>query len=215
LKKNNINRPVRPLRPEEAGGAIDQVDLVRLRAKGERDQGWAYCADEMYLHAGRPLPPAEYYDSWDLTENGVGSVSAFLTAFEEGLPGVPRLEGRRIRILTGLSMAPFLEELQPRLREATGASVQVHPVVNGFFGESVTVAGLLAGQDLLEAALQQAAPLNAAGDPEPNDLILLPGEALNADEMFIDSLSLSEFREALTPAQVMPTLEITEALRKL
>jgi ABC-type sugar transport system substrate-binding protein len=122
-------------------------------------------------------------------------------------------------------MAPFLKALQPRVREATGASVQVHPVVNGFFGESVTVAGLLAGRDLLRAALLQPAPLQAApleaalqkaaGDPEPNDLILLPGEALNADDLFIDSLSLSEFREAVAPAQVMPALEITEALRKL
>ena len=205
LTKYNINRPVRPLGPEEAGRAIDQVDFIRGRARAERNQGWAYSADEMYLHAGRPLPPAEYYDSWDLTENGVGSVSGFLSAFEEGLPDVPRLEGRRIRILTGLAMAPFLEELEPSLQEATGASVQLRPVANEFFGESVTVAGLLAGRDLLEAAK----------DPEPNDLILVPGDALNADDLFIDSLSLSDFREAVAPARVMPAQEITEALRKL
>ena len=205
LTKYNINRPVRPLEPKEADRAIDQVDLVRGRARMERNQGWAYSADEMYLHAGRPLPAAEYYDSWDLTENGVGSVSGFLTAFEEGLPDVPRLEGRRIRILTGFSMAPFLEELQPSLQEATGASVQLRPVVNEFFGESVTVAGLLSGRDLLEAA----------EDPEANDLILVPGEALNADDLFIDSLSLSDFREAVAPARVMPAREITLALKKL
>lgn len=205
LTKYNINRPVRPLAPEEAGRAIDQVELVRVRAQAERKQGWAYCADEMYLHAGRALPSAEYYDSWDLTENGVGAVSGFLTAFREGLPEVPRLEGRRIRILTGLSMAPFLEELVPSLREATGASVDVRPVVNEFFGPSVTVAGLLAGRDLLQAA----------ENPEPNDLILVPREALNADDLFIDSLSLFDFRKALAPAQVVPALEITKALRKL
>jgi putative radical SAM enzyme (TIGR03279 family) len=205
LTKYNINRPVRPLEPGEADRAIDQVDVVRGRARAERSQGWAYCADEMYLHAGRPLPAAEYYDSWDLTENGVGSVSGFLTAFEEGLPDVPSLEGLRIRILTGLSMAPFLEGLEPSLREATGASVQVQRVVNEFFGDSVTVAGLLAGRDLVQAA----------EDPEPNDLILVPGEALNADDLFIDSLSLSDLREAMAPARVIPALEITEALRKL
>ncbi len=205
LTKYNIHRPVRPLEPEEASRAIDQVDLVRRGAHAERNQGWVYCADEMYLHAGRPLPPAEYYDSWDLTENGVGSVSGFLTAYAEGLPEVPRLDDRRIRILTGLSMGPFLRELEPSLREATGASVQVQPVVNDFFGQSVSVAGLLAGQDLLQAA----------GNPEPNDLILVPAEALNADDLFIDSLSLSEFREAVAPAQVIQGLEITEALGRL
>jgi len=205
LTKYNIHRPVRPLEPEEASRAIDQVDLVRRGAHAERNQGWVYCADEMYLHAGRPLPPAEYYDSWDLTENGVGSLSGFLTAYAEGLPKVPRLDGRRIRILTGLSMGPFLRELEPSLREATGASVQVQPVVNDFFGQSVSVAGLLAGQDLLQAA----------GNPEPNDLILVPAEALNADDLFIDSLSLSEFREAVAPAKVIQGLEITEALGRL
>ena len=205
LTKYNINRPVRPLEPEEAGRAIDQVNGVRARALEERNQGWVYCADEMYLHAGRPLPAAEYYDSWDLTENGVGSVTGFLEAFEAGLPEVPRLAGRRIRILTGLSMAPFLQGLEPSLREATGASVQILPVVNEFFGESVTVAGLLAGGDLLKAA----------ESPEPNDLILIPGEALNADDLFIDSLSLSDFRKSMAPAQVIPAIEVTEALRKL
>jgi len=63
----------------------------------------------------------------------------------------------------------------------------------------------LAGRDLLEAAK----------DPEPNDLILVPGDALNADNLFIDSLSLSDFRKAVAPARVMPAQEITEALRKL
>ncbi len=62
-------------------------------------------------------------------------------------------------------MAPFIEELAPRLAEATGAAVHVHPVVNEFFGESVTVAGLLAGRDLLQAV----------GRPGRADLILVPG----------------------------------------
>jgi putative radical SAM enzyme (TIGR03279 family) len=206
LTKYNIHRPVRPLEPEEAGRAIDQVDSVRVRARVERNQGWVYCADEMYLHAGHPLPSAEYYDSWDLTENGVGSVSGFLAAFQAGLPDVPHLEGRRIRILTGRSMAPFMEDLAPSLRQATGASVQVSPVANEFFGPSVTVAGLLAGQDLL---------LAVPPDVGSEDVILVPAEALNADDLFIDSMSLSDFRKVVAPARVMAGLEITEALRKL
>jgi len=205
LTKYNIHKPVRPLRPEEAVRAIEQVDGMRLRARVERGVGWAYSADELYLHAGRPLPPQEYYDSWNLTENGVGAVQEFLAAFEGGLGDVPRLEGRRLRILTGFSMAPFMEKLAPSLQAATGASVLVQPVTNEFFGESVTVAGLLAGQDLLTTAT----------NPEPNDLILVPGEALNADDLFIDSLSLSALRESLAPAQVVQGLEITETLRTL
>ena len=74
-----------------------------------------------------------------------------------------------------------------------------------FTASAIFVAGLLAGRDLVQAA----------EDPEPNDLILVPGEALNADHLFIDSLSLSDLREAMAPARVIPALEITEALRKL
>ena len=205
LTKYNIYKPVRPLRPEEAKQAIDQVDQFRVHALKDRGQGWVYSADEMYLHAKRELPPQDYYDSWDLTENGVGSVVGFMAAFRQGIGEVPRLKDRRIQLLTGLSMAPFLKELAPELERTTGARVEVRPVTNEFYGESVTVAGLLAGQDLMKAA----------GKPGNGDVILLPAEALNADDLFIDSLSLSEFREALAPARVIPALEITEALRQL
>jgi putative radical SAM enzyme (TIGR03279 family) len=205
LTKYNINRPVRPLTRAEAGEAIGQVDRFRARALTERGQGWVYCADEMYLRAEQNLPPADYYDSWDLTENGVGSIAGFMAAFQEGLPDLPRLEGRRVRILTGESMAPFLRGLSPALREATGAEIQVQAVVNEFFGASVTVAGLLAGADLLKAA----------GSGAEDEVILIPREALNADDLFLDSLSLDDFRKALAPARVLTGLEVTQALREL
>jgi putative radical SAM enzyme (TIGR03279 family) len=205
LTKYNVNRPVRLLTREEAAGTVAQVEKFRSQVEKERGQGWVYLADEMYLMAGAPLPPLTHYDSWDLTENGCGAVTSFMTAFEKGIEYVPRLEGRRIRILTGRSMAPFMEELAPRLSMATGAEVLVHPVKNEFYGESVTVAGLLGGRDLL----------GAVTDPQPRDLVLIPGEALNADDAFIDSLSLADFREATAPAHLLPALEITEALRSL
>jgi NifB/MoaA-like Fe-S oxidoreductase len=205
LTKYNVNRPVRPLSPEEAREAVAQVNRFREGARKERGQGWVYAADEMYLRGGLPLPPLAHYDRWDLTENGVGAVARFLEAFRRGIRDVPRLEGRRIRILTGESMEPFMKGLAPRIAAATGASVLVHKVANRFYGKLVTVAGLLGGKDLLEAA----------SDPQSSDLILLPREALNADDLFIDSFSLPEFRKAVAPARVLPALEITEALRSL
>jgi NifB/MoaA-like Fe-S oxidoreductase len=102
-------------------------------------------------------------------------------------------------------MEPFMRVVAEKLPAATGASVLVRGVVNRFYGETVTVAGLLAGRDLLAAA----------GDPKRNDIILLPQEALNADDLFIDSFSLEEIRQALAPARVLPALEPTEALRSL
>ena len=209
LTKYNLNRPVRPLTVEEAAQAVAQVDRARVRALAERGYGWAYAADEMYLNARLPVPETDYYDDGSLMENGVGSVRRFIDDLDASLPSLPTLgPDRRIRILTGRSMAPFLEERAGALSQALGGTpVEVTAVTNRFYGETVTVAGLLAGQDLLEAALQ--------GDRAPGDVILLPAETLNQDDLFIDSLPLREFEEALAPARVLPAWEIPDALRSL
>ena len=205
LTKYNVNRPVRPLTPAEAAATVAQIEGFGEKALKERGKRWVYAADEMYLGGGLPVPALSHYDGWDLTENGVGAVAGFLSGFEQGIRRVRRLDGFRIRILTGASMAPFFRHLSPRIEEASGAPVLVHEVANSFYGEIVTVAGLLGGRDMLAAV----------PDPVPGDLILLPKEALNAEGLFIDSYSLVAFREAVSPARVLPSLEITEALRSL
>ena len=202
LTRYNIHRPVRPLAPSEAAAAIDQVDRARERGFDKRDFGWCYAADEMYLIAGRDVPDEAYYDDGALYENGVGAIRRFVDGFDAGLPSVPRFEGRRIRIVTGLSMSPFIGERSGRLADATGAEVEVVEVQNQYFGESVTIAGLLGGQDILEAL----------GEVKDGDLILLPAEALNADDLFIDNLPKSELVAALAPAEIRSGYEITEAL---
>jgi len=205
LTKYNLNRPVRHLTGAEAERALDQVDAVRERAVRERGYGWCYAADELFLGAGRDLPAAPYYDDLALMENGVGAVRVFLDTLDGGLHDLPPLPGRRIRILTGGSMAPFLRERTGRLAQATGARVEVIRVENEFYGPTVTVAGLLAGQDILAAA-------RGSGE---NDILLLPAEALNQDDQFVDSLSLDTFRREVHPARVVPGFEITSALREL
>lgn len=205
LTRYNLNRPVRLLRPDEAAAVIGQVDRARKRARKERRYGWCYAADEMYLIAGQPLPEARYYDDGALYENGVGAVRRFVDGFERGLAGVPRLPGRRIRLVTGRSMAPFIRERADALAAATHAEVEVVEVVNDFFGETCTVAGLLGGRDIL----------GALGGSREGDVVVLPAEALNADEAFIDSVTLAEVEGAMAPATVLRGYEITEALEEL
>jgi putative radical SAM enzyme (TIGR03279 family) len=203
LTRYNIDRPVRPLTASEAGSAIDQVDAARARSLGERDVGWCYAADEMYLIAGRELPATAYYDDGALYENGVGAVRRFVDGFDEGLSTVPGFEGRRLRLVTGASMAPFLRDRASRLAGVARAEVDVVEVVNEYFGPSVTIAGLLGGRDIL----------SALGEPRAGDVVVLPAEALNADEVFIDDLPLAELRERLSPAEVRTGYEVTQALR--
>jgi NifB/MoaA-like Fe-S oxidoreductase len=206
LTRYNLERPVRLLTPQEGERALEQVDRARVRARSERGIGWCYAADELFLLAGRSVPAAEYYDDGSLLENGVGALRRFLDDFDAGLTSVPRLQGRRLRLATGTSMAPFMRERSARLAEATGADVDVVEVTNHFFGESVTVAGLLGGEDLLRSLE------NGRAD---RDVVLLPAEALNADERFIDDMPLERLKERLAPARVVPGHEITALLGAL
>ena len=110
LTRYNLDRPVRLLTKGEASTALAQVERARARAQLERGLGWCYGADELFLIGGERLPTEDYYDDHSLLENGVGALRRFLSDFERGLPRVPSLPGRRIRIVTGTSMAPFLVE---------------------------------------------------------------------------------------------------------
>lgn len=192
LTRYNVNKPVRPLVSAEAAEAVRQVDRARARATEERGFGWAYSADELYLLAGQPLPATDYYDDGLLTENGVGSVRTLLERFEAGLPGIGRREGERVLVLTGESMGPFLQPLGDRLAAATGSAYTVRVVENRFYGRPTTVAGLLAGQDLMDAA----------PDGRDFDRVLIPADALNQDNCFIDSVELTTFEQHVAPARV-------------
>jgi putative radical SAM enzyme (TIGR03279 family) len=205
LTRYNLERPVRLLRGHEAERALATVDRARARARAERGFGWCYAADEMFLIAGREIPPAAYYDEGALYENGVGAVRRFVDDFDAGLGNVPRLDGRRLRLVTGRSMAPFLRDRAEPLSRATGADVEVVEVVNDFFGETCTVAGLLAGRDIVRAL----------GSAREGDVVALPAEALNADELFIDSLPLEDLVAAQAPATVVRGYEVMEALATL
>jgi len=205
LTRYNLGRPVRLLTPDEAGRAIDQVEEARARGIRERGRGWCYVGDEMFLIAGRKVPGPGYYDDASLLENGVGAVRDFLDTVDGGLHGLPDLTGRRVRIVTGASMAPFLRERAGALSAASKATVQVEEVANEFYGEIVTTAGLLAGRDILA---------HLRGDLRSGDLVLLPGEALNGDDLFIDSLPLSELVAGLAPARTLVGHDLIDLLKR-
>jgi putative radical SAM enzyme (TIGR03279 family) len=204
LTRFNIHRPVRLLTGADADNALTSIDRARERALAERGTGWCYAADEMFFIAGRRVPDAAYYDDWPLTENGVGAVRWFVDSFDDGLAHVPPLSGQRVTVVTGQRMASVIEPLARRLAEATGGSIRTLPVRNGYFGSTVTTAGLLAGMDILDAVRE-------AGGPQA-DIVLLPAESLNDDARFIDDVGLAELAAALAPARVIPAHELTAAL---
>ncbi|MEZ4414649.1 MAG: DUF512 domain-containing protein [Gemmatimonadota bacterium] len=205
LTRYNLGRPVRLLERPEAERALDQVERARVRARAERQRGWCYAADELFLVAGQDLPAASYYDDFELVENGVGAVRRFIDDIDGALERLPSLVGRRLRILTGASMAPFFRSRVHDVRRATGADLEVLEVENRFFGSSVTIAGLLAGADLAAAV----------HDPRGGDVILVSADALNQDQVFIDGMPLVELQRRVAPARLIVARSLPSALARL
>ena len=174
----------------ECRDAVLAVEAAAARARRERGHGWCFGADELYLRAEVPLPPAESYGSFDQMENGVGAVRWLQLQVGEGAGALRGWEEKRIAVVTGTSMAQLMPMVLEPLREATAAEFVLVPVSNTLFGPRVTTAGLLPGEALREA-LRGLTGI---------DLALLPGESVNDEGLFIDSLSL----EALADDVAMP-----------
>ncbi len=188
----------------ECSAAVDIVEHAAARAMDERGIGWAFGADELYLRAARELPPAAAYGTFDQVENGVGSVRWLQEQVREGSDALRGWAGRRVAVVTGTSMAPLMPMVLGPLSEATGAEFVLIPVVNDIFGSRVTTAGLLSGRAIQEAL----------SGIEGCDLALLPGEALNDDGLFIDSMPLADLAGAV-PMPVRMSKSFVDALDTL
>ncbi|MBL0172377.1 MAG: DUF512 domain-containing protein [Gemmatimonadaceae bacterium] len=192
------------------GKSMDQDNARRLldtvlrweeRGVAERGDRWVYGSDELYLLAERPLPEVEHYGEVSQIENGVGAVTSLRQRVRDGLSQLPRLEGRRIGIVTGVSMAPLMPELLDQLGTATGAVFVLIPMENTLFGPTTTTAGLLVGADIRRALI----------DRHDLDLALIPAETINDDGLFLDEESFIALRESL-PMPVYPSYDFIDAL---
>jgi putative radical SAM enzyme (TIGR03279 family) len=162
---------------------------------------WVFGSDELYLLAGAELPDAGYYGEFDQVENGVGAVALLRQRVRESAKQLSRLDGRRIGVVTGTSMAPLMPELLGILEEATGATFELIPVENSLFGPTTTTAGLLVGADITRA-------LSGRFDL---DEALIPAETINDRGVFLDDTTFEDVRAAL-PMPVRPSYDFIDAL---
>lgn len=156
----------------------------RFLAEGEN---FLYLSDEFYLLTGKEFPESEEYNDFPQLENGVGLSRLLLDEFADVERDLPErlLKPLRLLLATGLLAENVLKKPVARLNQIDGLTVDILPVRNEFFGEKVTVAGLLTGRDIRDAILEAR--------PEEYELIVLPRVVLNDDGLFIDSMTKSEF----------------------
>ena len=188
------------LRPVDAATAAEIIDIADEYGRENLERFGTrrfFCADELYLRAGRPLPRAEYYEGYRQLENGVGLMRSLEDDFLAGLATVDvPVRFSPFTIATGTAAAPFLGGLVQRTQaDYPGLRGQVIAVENDFFGHTIDVAGLLTGQDI-------SAQLRGR---DLGDRVLIPihmmrhGETVFLDDYTVERLS----RELGVPVQVV------------
>ena len=189
--------PLTLFSPEESRAVIDQVNAFGDACLSHYGSRLFFCADELYIKAGLPLPGEDYYEDYAQIENGVGMITSLesefdfeLTApdFDECYPTAGLLP-RRVTVATGMAAKDAITSMAKRLCEKVpGLSVEVVPIVNRFFGETITVAGLLTGKDMSE---------QLAGR-ELGDLLVIPDNTLRAErDLFLCGMSPRELSQIL------------------
>jgi len=138
------------LSPDGAADILEMAECYIRRSKRRFGQTWLYPSDEIYLLAGRPVPGSRFYDDDAQRENGVGLVRTLLDDWEETRRA---LHGNmafvhRVTLVCGELVGPFLLRMAAEWTAISRTDFKVVPVVNRFFGESVTVSGLLTGRDV-------------------------------------------------------------------
>jgi putative radical SAM enzyme (TIGR03279 family) len=199
--------------PEEADAVIERVEQrqQRFEAEGQDGSPFVYLSDEWYYITGRDFPPARHYGSYAQIENGVGMTRYLIDQWERSKRKLPAHmpQPRRVTLVTSTMASRVIEAFAADLRQVENLDVQMLPVVNQFFGPEVTVAGLLCGQDVLDALL---------ATDDLGDLVLLPRVMLdNEGTRFLDDMTVEDFKARL-PARakfVRNAPEMVDAIRGL
>ena len=189
--------PLEPYTAEQAGAVIDLVEAFGRRQMEKSGSTFAWCSDEFYLLAGRDLPEKSYYEDMNQLEHGVGMLRLLTSQAELALEDVPGdLAPRSCTIATGAAAAPFVREILEKAMAACPAlRGEVRPIRNDFFGETITVSGLVTGRDLI-AQLKET---------NLGQRLLIPSNMLRSGEqVFLDDVTVDQVEKELAiPVQIV------------
>ncbi len=183
--------PLTPFTKEESAGVVAQVEAFAAACKKALGSSIFYCGDELYLEAGLPLPEGDYYEGYRQIENGVGMISSMKDELDAALADEDG-DGRErsLSIATGHAAYGFICECVEKIKSKfPGVNVNVYEIKNEFFGESVTVAGLVTGMDLAS---------QLEGKELHGELVLPSCMLRYGGDLFLCGMSREELEEKLS-----------------
>ena len=180
--------PLRPYTRAEAAAVVRQVEAYAQTCLERCDSRIFWCSDEFYIQGDLDLPEDEYYEDYTQLENGVGMLRLLGVECNGASYGAPEhREVAPFSIATGVAAAPYLRKIIDRAAAKCHTELQyeIYPVVNRFFGETITVAGLLTGRDLMD----QLKDKNLGQRLLISETMLRHGETVFLDDVTVEELS--------------------------
>lgn len=176
--------PMRLFSKAEAAAIVDKVTVWQQECREKFGKSFIYLGDEFYLLAEKQLPEALWYDGFPQLENGIGLSRSFLNEWQLAIAkNLTLKKGVDAVIPVGTSAFKILQPLVDEFNNKNGSHHRFLPVKNEFFGDTINVTGLLVGRDILNAA-------------KGMKRIILPAVVLNQDNLFLDDMSLDDFKKA-------------------
>ena len=182
--------PLEPFTGEDARKVLDTIHRWQEKVYREYGYHFIHAGDEWYIMAGYEMPEESRYDGYLQLENGVGMIRLLQDEFEEEFQILrPTDRAMSLSIATGVLAYDYLERFLIRMKEkCPNLDVRLYKIRNDFFGESITVSGLITGQDLISQLKGR----------DLGDRLLLPCNMLRSGEdVFLDDVTVSELEETL------------------
>jgi len=188
--------PLEPFTKEDAKAVLDIIHKYQKECMEKYDIHFIHASDEWYILAEEELPEEARYDGYLQLENGVGMLRLLMEEFKEAMEEreekecFPNLSVRReVSLATGLLAYPYIKKMGERICEAyPNVMIHIYPITNAFFGEKITVSGLLTGQDIRDQLMGK----------ELGEALLLPQNVLRSGErVFLDDLTVDDLEKAL------------------
>jgi putative radical SAM enzyme (TIGR03279 family) len=177
---------LQPVTKKSASQTIDIISKFNEKYKKETGTNFVFAADEFYLKAGIEFPEADHYEGYLQYEDGVGMARNFIDMFKDSVNSIPKKIACKTRVVavTGeLFYSVMGMYVLPEFKKVKNLDFELIRVENTLFGNSVTVAGLLSGKDIVHAAGKAV---------NGTDILLIPSTCLNFDGKFLDDITIND-----------------------
>ena len=202
-----------PYNKETASEVIDIIEEYSQKFRKDFGTGLVYPADEFFIKAERDLPNEEYYDDYPQLDNGVGLVRSFYNDFLYELENCnDNPINKKVTLATGADFYPYLYELCKKAEQKFGIEINVQKIINNFFGETITVSGLVTGQDIANQLKSQ----------DLGEYLLLPNSMISDytnhtenKNKFLDDMTVEELEETLNTKIILTSGDGGQLLRDI